>query len=67
MGPIITDHVSQNAVARITGGLYLGYCVASLLAAALGHIGPGTAQQVYQAIVTNPWSFRLGLVIEAIG
>jgi Domain of unknown function (DUF4386) len=63
MGPNITDHVSQNMVARITGGFYLGYFVAAIAATMLGQIGLGTAQQVYQAIVTNAWSFRLGLVI----
>jgi len=63
MGPNITDHLGQDKVARITGGFYLGYFVASVLGSMLGHIGPGTAQQVYQAIVTNAWSFRLALVI----
>ena len=62
MSPYVTDHVAQDKVARITGGLYLAYILASVLANALGHIGLGTAQQVSQAIVTNAWSFRLGLV-----
>ena len=37
--------------------------LASVLATMLGQIGLGTAPQVYQAIVTNEGSFRLGLVI----
>ena len=53
-------------MARITGGFYLGYFVASVLASLLGHIGPGDAPPVYQAIVTNEGSFRLGLVIALI-
>jgi len=53
-------------MARITGGFYLGYFVASVLASLLGHIGPGDAPPVYQAIVTNGGSFRLGLVIALI-
>ena len=63
MSPNIIDHLAPDKVARITGGFYLGFILASVLANALGHIGPGTAQQVYQAILTNGGSFRLGLVI----
>jgi hypothetical protein len=37
-----------------------------VLADRLGHIGLGTAQQVYQAIVTNAWSFRLAVVVALI-
>jgi len=56
-------HVAQDKVARITGGLYLGFILASVLADALGQIGQGDAQQVYRAITTNEGSFRLGLVV----
>ena len=62
----LTAQPAQDKVARITGGFYLGFIVASVLAGTLGHIGMGTAQQVYQAIVTNTSSFRLGLVIAFI-
>jgi len=58
--------MSPNKVARITGGFYLAYFVASVLATALGQIGLGTAPQVYQALVTNEGSFRLGLVVALI-
>ena len=58
-----TVQLSQAKVARITGGLYLGFILASVLADLFGHIGIGEAQQVYQAIVTDLASFRLGLVI----
>ncbi|MHB8960868.1 MAG: DUF4386 domain-containing protein [Candidatus Limnocylindrales bacterium] len=60
------DHLALGRMARITGGFYLAYFVASVLALMLGQIGPGTASQVYQAIVTNEGSFRLGLVIALI-
>jgi Domain of unknown function (DUF4386) len=60
------DHLAPGKVARITGGLYLAYIVAMVLADTLGHIGRGTADQVYQAIVTNEGAFRLGLVIALI-
>jgi len=59
----ITDWLAQSKIARITGGMYLAFIVASVLADALGHIGLGSAQQVYQAIATNAFSFRLGLVV----
>jgi len=55
--------MALDKVARITGGFYLAYILASVLATMLGQIGLGDAQQVYQAIVTNEGSFRLGLVV----
>jgi hypothetical protein len=57
------DHLALGKMARITGGFYLAYILASVLATMLGQIGLGDAQQVYQAIVTNEGSFRLGLVV----
>lgn len=63
MSPNITDHLAPEKVARIAGGFYLAYILASVLATMLANIGLGDAQQVYQAIVTNEGSFRLGLVI----
>jgi hypothetical protein len=52
--------------ARVTGGLYVVYIVASLLASALGQIGAGTPPQVYQAILADEGSFRVGLVVALI-
>ena len=60
------DHLAQGKVAKITGGFYVAYILASVLATALGQIGPGGAQQVYQATVANTGSFHLGLVIALI-
>ena len=60
------DHMALDKVARITGGLYLAYIAAMVLADTLGHIGRGTAEQVYQAIGTNALSFRLGLVVALV-
>jgi len=57
----ITDRVAPATLARITGGLYLAYMAASVLADALGHIGLGDAPQVYGAITADPWLFRGGL------
>jgi Domain of unknown function (DUF4386) len=60
------DPPALDKVARITGGFYIAYILASVLATMLGQIGFGAAPQVYQAIVTNEGSFRLGLVIALI-
>jgi hypothetical protein len=65
MSPAI-DHLDQDKVARITGGLFIAYILSSILATALGQIGLGNAEQVYQATVTNSWSFHVGLVIALI-
>jgi Domain of unknown function (DUF4386) len=62
----ITGHMALGKVARITGGFYLAYILASVLATMLGQIGLGAADQVYQAIAANEGSFRLGLVIALI-
>lgn len=60
------DHLAPNKVARMAGGFYLMYILAMVLADVLGHIGRGTSAQVYQAIVANDGSFRLGLVVGLI-
>jgi len=57
----ITDRVSPATLARMTGGLYLAFMVASVLANALGHIGLGDAPQIYGSITADLGSFRLGL------
>ncbi len=62
----ISHHPAQDKVARITGGFYLGFILTSVIANSLGHIGLGTAQQMYQKIVANVWQFRLALVVVLI-
>jgi multisubunit Na+/H+ antiporter MnhG subunit len=62
MSPGTTGHVAQNTMARLTGGFYLAFILTSVLADTLGHIGLGSAEDVYQAIATNTGWFRLGLV-----
>jgi hypothetical protein len=62
----IMDRLAPSTVARITGGFYVAYILASVVADLLGHIGMGTPQQVYQAIATNVFSFRLGLVVAFV-
>jgi len=57
---------AQNKVARFAGGCYLAFILTSVLADRLGHIGLGSAQQVYESVVTNPAAFRLALVVGLI-
>jgi Domain of unknown function (DUF4386) len=63
VSPDITNELGQGKIARITGGFYVAYILASVLATLLGQIGLGGAAQVYQAITTNEGSFRLALVV----
>jgi hypothetical protein len=60
------DQLAPDRVARITGGLYVTYILAAVLADALGHIGLGSTEQMYQSILTEPGSFRLGLVVALV-
>ena len=66
MSPGVAGHLALGRVARITGGVYLAYIVASVLAGVLGWIGLGTVPQIYQAITTNEDAFRLGLVLALL-
>lgn len=50
----LSERVSMRTFARICGGLYVLYRLASVLANALGHIGLGSVQEVYDAIATDP-------------
>jgi hypothetical protein len=63
MSNAITDHPGPNRLARLAGGCYLGFILTSVLADRLGHIGLGSAQEVYESVITNPTSFRLALVV----
>jgi len=60
------DHLTPDKVARIAGGSYLAFVLASVLAGVLGHIGMGGVDEVYRSIVTNAWSFRLALVVALV-
>lgn len=58
----IADRVRTATLARVTGGLYLAFIVASVLANAWGNTGLGQAEQIYNSITTGPGWLRLGLV-----
>jgi len=62
----VIDRQRHVGLARLTGGLYLAYIVASVVADRLGHIGLGSAQQLYEATLTNGLSFRAGLVVALV-
>jgi hypothetical protein len=62
----IADHLAPNGVARVTGGFYLGFILASFLADTIGHVGISEPQPVYETLSTDLWSFRLALVIALI-
>jgi hypothetical protein len=66
MQPGTTDQMAQHRMARIAGGFYLAFILASVLADTLGRIGIGNAEDVYQAIATDTGSFRLGLVVALL-
>jgi hypothetical protein len=57
------EDLTPDKVARIAGGFYLAFVLASVLAGLLGHIGMGGTEQVYKSLATNAGSFRLALVV----
>jgi hypothetical protein len=61
-----TPLFTRTTMARITGGLYVAYILASVLADVLAHIGMGKPQQVYETLVTDISAFRLGFVIAMV-
>lgn len=66
MPTVDTDPGTRRRIARVTGALYLGFVLASVLADVLGRLGMGQASDVYDAITSDAWLFRLGLVIAYI-
>jgi hypothetical protein len=60
------DALAQDQVARVTGGFYLGFILASFLADTVAHVGVSDPQQVYETIGTDLWAFRLAFVIALI-
>ena len=53
-------------MARVAGGFYIAYVLASALAGLLGHIGMGGIDQVYHSIVAHVGEFRLALVVALL-
>ena len=51
MSSIIDDHLAQDKVARIAGGFFLAFILASVLASTLGHIGLSDAERLSTPLV----------------
>jgi hypothetical protein len=66
MSSSVAIHLTRKKMARITGGLYLAFILASVLADMIGHIGIGEVEQAYEVLATNPWQFSLGLVFALL-
>jgi len=66
MSSKITGSLPRGKMARITGGLYLAFILATVLADLVGHIGIAEADQAYDVLSTNPGQFSLGLVIVLV-
>ena len=60
------DGLASNRLARITGAIYLAYIAATVLADLLAHIGTGTPAQAYEASISSPMSFDIGLVVAFV-
>lgn len=58
MAASIANHLARNRMARVAGGLYIAFVLASILADLLGHIGRGMPQLVYGTILTEFWGHR---------
>ncbi len=56
----------RKTMARITGGLYLAFILAMVLADQIGHIGIGEGDQAYEMLVASPSQFTLGLVFSLL-
>ena len=49
-------------MARITGGLYLAFVLALIVADSVRHIGVSEADQTFEVLTSDPWQFTMGLV-----
>jgi len=54
--------IPRDRLARITGGLYLGFILAMVLADWFGHIGIGDVEATYEALTTDSSQFAVALV-----
>jgi hypothetical protein len=66
MSSNVINDLPLGKTARITGGLYLAFVLASFVADRVAHIGLGEAEQLYGAITTDLGQFRFGLVVALI-
>ena len=62
MSSIVTVKLPRQKIARITGGLYLAFILALIVADTVGHIGAGEVDQAYAVLTADPRRFAVGLV-----
>ncbi len=62
MSSSVTFELPRQKMARITGGLYLAFVLAMILADTIGHIGIGDLNQAREMLTTNPGQFTVGIV-----
>ncbi len=61
-----TSQLPRKKMARITGGLYLAFILASVLADLIGHIGIADVEQAYEVLADSSWQFSLGLAFALL-
>lgn len=61
MQPSALVEISRKPLARITGAIYLAFCVCLFLADSLGHIVVGDVDLAYEAMTTDPSQFDLAV------
>lgn len=57
-----TIELPRQELARVTGGLYLAFVLAMILADTIGHTGIADVSQAYTVLATDAWQFTLGIV-----
>jgi Domain of unknown function (DUF4386) len=62
MSPNVSVANPGRTMARVTGGLYLAFILASFLADVFGHTGISDVDLTYQTLTNDPEQFALGLV-----
>ena len=62
MSSSITIELPRQMMSRITGGLYLAFVLAMIVADTVGHIGASEVNQTYEVLTVNPGQFTVGLV-----
>jgi hypothetical protein len=62
MSSSVTFELPRQMMARITGGLYIAFVLAMIVADTVGHIGVSEVDQTYEVLTAAPWQFAVGLV-----
>jgi hypothetical protein len=57
----VVVEIPRRPLARITGGLYVAFVIALVLADALAHIGVDDVDLAYDVLATDPTQFAVGL------